>query len=89
MELYSGPKMAHGKYGKTKVAGLIDRDSTVFVLNMLAHKLMLGFILATFVMKMVFYFRIEGVIARIFLKMNVSCHYKELSNGILLFRILP
>jgi hypothetical protein len=29
MELYSGPKMAHGKYGKTNVAGLIDRDSTV------------------------------------------------------------
>jgi hypothetical protein len=29
MELYSGPKMAHGKCGKTKVAGMIDRDSTV------------------------------------------------------------
>jgi hypothetical protein len=26
MELYSGPKMAHGKYWKTNVAGLIDRD---------------------------------------------------------------
>jgi hypothetical protein len=30
MELYSGPKMAHGKYGKTNVAGSIDRDSTVY-----------------------------------------------------------
>jgi hypothetical protein len=29
VELYSGPKMAHGKYAKTNVAGLIDRDSTV------------------------------------------------------------
>jgi hypothetical protein len=29
MELYSGPKMANGKYGKTNVAGSIDRDSTV------------------------------------------------------------
>jgi hypothetical protein len=29
MELYSGPKMAHGKYGKTNVARSIDRDSTV------------------------------------------------------------
>jgi hypothetical protein len=29
MELYSGPKMAHDKYGKTNVAGSIDRDSTV------------------------------------------------------------
>jgi hypothetical protein len=29
MELYSGPKMTHGKYGKTNVAGSIDRDSTV------------------------------------------------------------
>jgi hypothetical protein len=29
MELYSGPKMVHGKYEKTNVAGLIDRDSTV------------------------------------------------------------
>jgi hypothetical protein len=31
MELYSGPKMAQGKYKKTNVARLIDRDSTVFV----------------------------------------------------------
>jgi hypothetical protein len=31
MELYSGPKVAHGKYGKTNVAGSIDRDSTVYV----------------------------------------------------------
>jgi hypothetical protein len=45
--------------------------------------------LATFVVKMVFYFRIEGVIARIFLKIKVSCKYKEISIGILLFRILP
>jgi hypothetical protein len=30
MELYSGPKMAHGKYEKTNVARLIDQDSTVF-----------------------------------------------------------
>jgi hypothetical protein len=29
MELYSGPKVAHGKYEKTNVAGSIDRDSTV------------------------------------------------------------
>jgi hypothetical protein len=29
MELYSGPKMAHGKYEKTNVARSIDRDSTV------------------------------------------------------------
>jgi hypothetical protein len=33
MELYSGPKMAHGKYKKTNVAGSIDRDSTVFALG--------------------------------------------------------
>jgi hypothetical protein len=31
MELYSGPKMAHGKYEKTNVARLIVRDSTVFI----------------------------------------------------------
>jgi hypothetical protein len=31
MELYSGPKMAHGKYEKTDVARSIDRDSTVYV----------------------------------------------------------
>jgi hypothetical protein len=30
MELYSGPKMVHGKYEKTNVAGSIDRDSTVY-----------------------------------------------------------
>jgi uncharacterized membrane protein len=29
MELYLGPKMAHGKYEKTNVARSIDRDSTV------------------------------------------------------------
>jgi hypothetical protein len=29
MELYSRPKMARGKGGKTKVAGTIDRGSTV------------------------------------------------------------
>jgi hypothetical protein len=28
MELYSGPKMVHGKYGETNVAWSIDRDST-------------------------------------------------------------
>jgi hypothetical protein len=32
MELYSGPKMAHGKYEKINVAGSIDRDSTVLCL---------------------------------------------------------
>jgi hypothetical protein len=31
MELYLGPKMAHGKYRKTNVAGSIDRDSTVSI----------------------------------------------------------
>jgi hypothetical protein len=30
MELYSGPKMAHGKYEKMNVGRLIDRDSTVY-----------------------------------------------------------
>jgi hypothetical protein len=35
MELYSGPKMAHGKYGKMNVAGLIDRDSTVLCFRLL------------------------------------------------------
>jgi hypothetical protein len=30
MKLYSGPKMAHGKCGKTNVVGTIDRDSIVF-----------------------------------------------------------
>jgi hypothetical protein len=30
MELYLGPKMAQGKYGKTNVAGSIDRDSTAY-----------------------------------------------------------
>jgi hypothetical protein len=29
IELYSGPKMAHGKYEKMTVMGSIDRDSTV------------------------------------------------------------
>jgi hypothetical protein len=29
VELYSGPKMVHDKYGKTNVVGSIDRDSTV------------------------------------------------------------
>jgi hypothetical protein len=29
MELYSGPKMVHGKYKKTDIARSIDRDSTV------------------------------------------------------------
>jgi hypothetical protein len=33
MELYSGPKMAHGKYEKTNVARSIDRDSTVYTHN--------------------------------------------------------
>jgi hypothetical protein len=31
MELYSGPKIAHGKYKKTNIAGSIDRDSTVYL----------------------------------------------------------
>jgi hypothetical protein len=30
MELYSGAKMADGKYRKTYVAGLIDRENTVY-----------------------------------------------------------
>jgi hypothetical protein len=30
IELYSGPKMVHGKYGKTNVAESIDQDSTVY-----------------------------------------------------------
>jgi hypothetical protein len=30
MELYSGPKMAHGKYRKTNVVESIDQDSTVY-----------------------------------------------------------
>jgi hypothetical protein len=30
MELYSGPEITHGKYGKTNVAGSLDRDSTLF-----------------------------------------------------------
>jgi hypothetical protein len=30
MELYSGPKMAHGKYEKTNVVGSTDRDSIVY-----------------------------------------------------------
>jgi hypothetical protein len=30
MELYSGAKIADGKYRKTYVAGSIDRDNTVF-----------------------------------------------------------
>jgi hypothetical protein len=29
MELYSGPNMPHGKYGKTNVAGSIGQDTTV------------------------------------------------------------
>jgi hypothetical protein len=33
--------MAHGKYGKTNVAGSIDRDSTVFCLHF--RKLVGGF----------------------------------------------
>jgi hypothetical protein len=31
MELYSGPKMLHGKYEKTNVARSIDQDSTVLI----------------------------------------------------------
>jgi hypothetical protein len=31
MELYSEPKMVHGKYEKTNIARSIDRDSTVCV----------------------------------------------------------
>jgi hypothetical protein len=34
MELYSGPKMAHGKYGNLNVVGSIDRDSTVHCRDM-------------------------------------------------------
>jgi hypothetical protein len=30
MELYSGPKMAHGKYEKTNIVRSIDRDCTVY-----------------------------------------------------------
>jgi hypothetical protein len=36
LELYSGSKMAHGKYGKMNIAGSIDRDSTV-QRNMAVH----------------------------------------------------
>jgi len=32
MELYSGPKMANGRCGKTIDTGTIDRGSTVFPL---------------------------------------------------------
>jgi hypothetical protein len=39
MELYLGPKMAHGKGGKTNVVGTIDRGSTVHVLWFSYHKL--------------------------------------------------
>jgi hypothetical protein len=38
MELYLGPKMVHGKYGKTNVAGSIDRDSTVLTSYLLAYE---------------------------------------------------
>ena len=31
MELYSGPKMANGRCGKTIDTGTIDRGSTVFL----------------------------------------------------------
>jgi hypothetical protein len=37
MELYSRPKMARGKCGKTNVAGSIDRDSTVFNFTQSSH----------------------------------------------------
>jgi hypothetical protein len=33
MEIYSGPKMAHGKYENMNVARSIDRDSTVLGLK--------------------------------------------------------
>jgi len=33
MELHSGPKMANGTCGKTIVAGMTDRGSTVFLQN--------------------------------------------------------
>jgi hypothetical protein len=33
MELHSGPKMATGTCGKTIVAGMIDRGSTVHILS--------------------------------------------------------
>jgi hypothetical protein len=31
MELYSGAKMADGKYRKTYVAGSVDRENTVYI----------------------------------------------------------
>jgi hypothetical protein len=34
-------------------------------------------------------FRIDCVIARIFVNMKVSCKHKEISNGILLFNVVP
>jgi hypothetical protein len=33
MELYSGAKMADGKYRKTYVAGSVDRENTVYYSN--------------------------------------------------------
>jgi hypothetical protein len=35
MELYSGAKMADGKYQKTYVAGSVDRENTVFRISIL------------------------------------------------------
>jgi hypothetical protein len=34
MELYSGAKMANGKYRKTYVAGSVDRENTVVYKNL-------------------------------------------------------
>ena len=44
MELHSGPKMANGTRGKTTVAEMIDRGSTVFVLYMMCRKTQLKII---------------------------------------------
>jgi len=33
MELYSGPKMANGRCGKTIDTGTIDRGSTVYIVG--------------------------------------------------------
>jgi len=35
MELYSGPKMANGRCGKTIDMGTIDRGSTVYYISIL------------------------------------------------------
>jgi hypothetical protein len=38
MELHSGPKIANGTCGKTIVAGMIDRGSTVYSSNEIMYR---------------------------------------------------